>query len=217
FITIFVAAFPLAPLFALLNNWFEIRLDAHKLVCHTRRPAPDRANNIGVWFPILTFIAHIAVISNVSISHSIHIRLHTQNAIPLRNGSNRQDYDQSLTGYVNYTLATAPAHTMNNTCRYRDWRDGSGAHTPFYWKLQFVRFAFIVVFEHLVFSVCRLIDLLVPDIPVEVEHKIKRERYLARQALTDLTVTTDGVADEDPDVVDGNDDELLNVIDHDHT
>ncbi|CAF4261240.1 unnamed protein product [Didymodactylos carnosus] len=36
FITIFVAAFPLAPLFALLNNWIEIRLDAHKLVCETR-------------------------------------------------------------------------------------------------------------------------------------------------------------------------------------
>lgn len=36
FITIFVAAFPIAPLFALLNNWIEIRLDAHKLVCATR-------------------------------------------------------------------------------------------------------------------------------------------------------------------------------------
>nr|XP_023491448.1 rho guanine nucleotide exchange factor 19 isoform X3 [Equus caballus] len=33
FITIFVAAFPLVPLFALLNNWLEIQLDAHKLVC----------------------------------------------------------------------------------------------------------------------------------------------------------------------------------------
>ena len=37
FITIFVAAFPLAPLFALLNNWVEIRLDAQKFVCETRR------------------------------------------------------------------------------------------------------------------------------------------------------------------------------------
>lgn len=36
FITIFVAAFPIAPLFALLNNWVEIRLDAYKLVCQTR-------------------------------------------------------------------------------------------------------------------------------------------------------------------------------------
>ena len=36
FITIFVAPFPLAPLFALLNNWVEIRLDAQKFVCETR-------------------------------------------------------------------------------------------------------------------------------------------------------------------------------------
>ncbi|CAF4649605.1 unnamed protein product, partial [Rotaria socialis] len=35
FITIFVAAFPIAPFFALLNNWIEIRLDASKLVCAT--------------------------------------------------------------------------------------------------------------------------------------------------------------------------------------
>lgn len=32
FITIFVAACPLAPLFALLNNWVETGLDAHKFV-----------------------------------------------------------------------------------------------------------------------------------------------------------------------------------------
>ena len=33
FITLFVAAFPLAPLFALINNIFEIRLDARKVTC----------------------------------------------------------------------------------------------------------------------------------------------------------------------------------------
>ena len=32
FITLFVAAFPLAPLFALINNIIEIRLDAYKMV-----------------------------------------------------------------------------------------------------------------------------------------------------------------------------------------
>jgi anoctamin-7 len=43
FITIFVAAFPLAPLFALLNNWVEIRLDASKFVTETRRPVAEKA------------------------------------------------------------------------------------------------------------------------------------------------------------------------------
>lgn len=65
FITIFVAAFPLAPLFALLNNWVEIRLDAQKFLCQTRRVVAERAENIGIWFKILNMLAHLAVISNV--------------------------------------------------------------------------------------------------------------------------------------------------------
>lgn len=66
FITIFVAACPLAPLFALLNNWVEIRLDAHKFVCEYRRPVAERAQGMGIWFPILEVITHLAVVSNVS-------------------------------------------------------------------------------------------------------------------------------------------------------
>lgn len=67
FITIFVAAFPLAPLFALLNNWVEIRLDAHKFVCEYRRPVAERAQNIGVWFNILQILSKLSVIGNVSL------------------------------------------------------------------------------------------------------------------------------------------------------
>lgn len=65
FITIFVAAFPLAPLFALLNNFVELRLDAQKLICETRRVIAHRAQNIGIWFPILEFLTQLAIISNV--------------------------------------------------------------------------------------------------------------------------------------------------------
>ena len=67
FITIFVAAFPLAPFFALLNNWVEIRLDAQKFVCETRRAVAERAENIGIWFKILDMLAQFAVITNVSV------------------------------------------------------------------------------------------------------------------------------------------------------
>lgn len=88
-----------------------------------------------------------------------------------------------LANYVNFTLAVSPV--KNETCRYRDYRDANGNRTMFYWKLMFVRFAFVVIFEHLVFTICRLIDLFVPDIPKSVECKIKRESYLAKQALTD--------------------------------
>jgi hypothetical protein len=46
-VTLFVASFPLAPLFALLNNIIEIRLDAKKFVMGLRRPIAVRAKDIG--------------------------------------------------------------------------------------------------------------------------------------------------------------------------
>lgn len=47
FVSLFVASFPLAPLFALLNNVIEIRLDAKKFVTELRRPVAARAKDIG--------------------------------------------------------------------------------------------------------------------------------------------------------------------------
>ncbi|KFQ44677.1 Anoctamin-9, partial [Nestor notabilis] len=47
FTTIFVAAFPLAPLLAFFNNLFEIHLDAIKMMRLHRRIVPRKANDIG--------------------------------------------------------------------------------------------------------------------------------------------------------------------------
>ena len=66
FITIFVAAFPLAPLAALLNNWVEIRLDAYKYVVFVRRQVAERAQDIGAWYGILDVVSKLAVVTNVS-------------------------------------------------------------------------------------------------------------------------------------------------------
>ncbi|MEQ2275155.1 Anoctamin-1, partial [Xenotaenia resolanae] len=64
FVTLFVASFPLAPLFALLNNIIEIRLDAKKFVTELRRPVAARAKDIGIWYDILRGVAKVAVIIN---------------------------------------------------------------------------------------------------------------------------------------------------------
>ena len=44
------------------------------------------------------------------------------------------------------------------------------------------------VFQHVVFFVGRMIDWAVPDVPETLRIKIKRENYLAKQALTDNIV-----------------------------
>lgn len=61
-----MAAFPLAPLFALLNNIGEIRLDAYKMVTQARRPLAERVEDIGAWYGILQGITYAAVVSNVT-------------------------------------------------------------------------------------------------------------------------------------------------------
>lgn len=65
FVTIFVSAFPLAPLFALINNIFELRLDAKKLLVHHRRPVAVRVKDIGVWLQIMEALGRISVVTNV--------------------------------------------------------------------------------------------------------------------------------------------------------
>jgi len=67
FVTLFVAAFPLAPFFALLNNIVEVRLDATKMVTQWKRPMAERAQDIGTWFFILKVLSKMAVLVNVSI------------------------------------------------------------------------------------------------------------------------------------------------------
>ena len=47
FITLFVVAFPLAPLFALINNAFEIRTDSYKIVTKLQRPPAIPGEDIG--------------------------------------------------------------------------------------------------------------------------------------------------------------------------
>ncbi|XP_071021526.1 anoctamin-7 isoform X3 [Oncorhynchus clarkii lewisi] len=178
FITIFVAAFPLAPLFALLNNWAEVRLDAHKFVCEYRRPVAERAQNIGVWFNILEALSHLSVIVNaflIAFTSDFLPRLLYQ-----------YKFDNDLNGYVNFTLAYAPpSYTSHPMCRYKAYRDNNGNYTLIYWELLAVRLGFIIAFEHVVFIVLRAIDWMVPDVPESLGLKVKRERYLAKQALAD--------------------------------
>ncbi|XP_063762625.1 anoctamin-7 [Eleginops maclovinus] len=182
FITIFVAAFPLAPLFALINNWVEIRLDAQKFVTEYRRPVVERAQDLGVWLPILQLITHVAVFSNaflIAFTSSFLPRLYY-----------RHTRDSNLSGFINFTLATSPSNysQQHTRCRYLDLRDEEGNYLPEYYHLLAIRLAFVIVFEHVVFFIGRMIDLMVPDVPEDVEIKIKREHYLAKEALAENQV-----------------------------
>ncbi|KAG7162622.1 Anoctamin-5-like 2 [Homarus americanus] len=95
FVTIFVSSFPLAPFFAFLNNVFEMRLDAKKLLTHFRRPIPQRVKDIGIWFKILDSIGKFAAF----------IIAFTSNFIPELVYRHVVSDNNSLEGFLNHSLA----------------------------------------------------------------------------------------------------------------
>ena len=62
--SLFVTAFPLAPLLAAANNYVEIRVDGFKLMRASRRPIPKGAEDIGTWAHIVEIMGTAAVITN---------------------------------------------------------------------------------------------------------------------------------------------------------
>ena len=67
YVILFVSAFPLAPVFALLNNTLELHIDAFKLTCVFRRPWPFAAASIGQWSMFMDLLSSVSVITNLMI------------------------------------------------------------------------------------------------------------------------------------------------------
>ena len=59
--TLFSAAYPLAPLLAMVNNYVELRVDAWKLCQQTRRAEAVSAETIGTWQLIVEVMSTLAV------------------------------------------------------------------------------------------------------------------------------------------------------------
>lgn len=60
----FAPAFPLAALFSLVNNLFEIRSDAFKMCLLFQRPFGQRVANIGTWQNILEVFSTLGIMVN---------------------------------------------------------------------------------------------------------------------------------------------------------
>uniref|UniRef100_A0A158REV8 Anoctamin n=1 Tax=Hydatigena taeniaeformis TaxID=6205 RepID=A0A158REV8_HYDTA len=204
FITMFVPAFPIAPLFALLNNMFELRTDAKKFLRLLRRPVVKRENGIGIWFGILTAISALAIRTNACLIAFTSEYL-TRMTYMFYYSPNR-----SLEGYLNFTLSymnvsrfeLTPKDEMvvkNSTyCRYRDFREPPTApdpytYTPVYWHVLAVKFAFVFIFENVALALTALISRCIPDMP---QNLVIISRHEAR-VVNELVLQTELKEDKD--------------------
>uniref|UniRef100_A0A667X6J4 Anoctamin n=1 Tax=Myripristis murdjan TaxID=586833 RepID=A0A667X6J4_9TELE len=213
FVTLFVASFPLAPVLALVNNLFEIRVDAWKITTQFRRIVPEKAQDIGAWQPILQGVAILAVATNAMIiaftSDMIPRLVYYWSFSVYPYG----DYSENtMEGYINSTLSIFNIEDFSNTskpektpywfnnittCRYRDFRYPPGhpkeyEYSIYYWHVIAAKLAFIIVVEHIVYLTKFILSYIIPDVPDAVKEQIKREKYLTQVILheTNLKLVT---------------------------
>ncbi|XP_029354099.1 anoctamin-1a isoform X2 [Echeneis naucrates] len=191
-VTLFVASFPLAPLFALLNNIIEIRLDAKKFIMELRRPIAARAKDIGIWYNLLRGLSKVAVIVNAFVISF------TSDFIPRLVYQYMYSPDGTMHGFVNHTLSyfnvsdfqpnTDPLQPMHlgykvEICRYKDYREPPWSSTPYelskeFWAILAARLAFVIVFQNVVMLMSDFVDWLIPDIPKDISLQIHKEKIL---------------------------------------
>ncbi|XP_032741387.1 anoctamin-6 isoform X2 [Rattus rattus] len=203
FVTLFVASFPLAPLLALVNNILEIRVDAWKLTTQFRRMVPEKAQDIGAWQPIMQGIAILAVVTNamiIAFTSDMIPRLVYYWSFSIPPYGDHTYY--TMDGYINNTLSVFNITDFKNTdkenpyiglgnytlCRYRDFRNPPGhpqeyKHNIYYWHVIAAKLAFIIVMEHVIYSVKFFISYAIPDVSKITKSKIKREKYLTQKLL----------------------------------
>ena len=201
FISIFVSAFSLAPLFALINNVLEVRLDAKKILVEYRRPAAQTAHGIGVWFDIMETLGKISVLTNALI-----ISL-TSEFIPKLIYTYFYSEDSSLVGYVNFSLSTFALtdmdpksrfnvmdnYTVTNGlsdqyCRYPDYNNGPEEPNKYQPNAKFfhilgARLLFVVIFENLIGCACMALKLLIPDVSSSLKNKIGKEDFITTKLI----------------------------------
>ncbi|XP_064226385.1 anoctamin-9 isoform X2 [Aotus nancymaae] len=191
FTTIFVAAFPLAPLLALFSNLVEIRLDAIKMVRLQRRLVPRKAKDIGTWLQVLETIGVLAVIANGMViaftSEFIPRVVYKYRYSPcLKEANSTVD---CLTGYVNHSLSVFYTKDFQDPdgiegsenvthCRYRDYRHPHHyTLTKKFWFLLAIRLAFVILFEHVALCIKLIAAWFVPDVPQSVKNSVLEIKY----------------------------------------
>ncbi|XP_068579060.1 anoctamin-2 [Cebidichthys violaceus] len=195
FVSLFVASFPLAPAFALLNNVIEIRLDAAKFVTELRRPDAVRCKDIGIWYNILCGISKFSVITNafvISFTSEFVPRMVYQYMYSV-NGTMNGYTEHSLSYFnvSNFSPGSASTTTLItgvSMCRYKDYRDppwDPDAYTfsKQYWSVLAAKLAFVIFFQNLAMFLSMLVAWMIPDVPRSLREQLKKENMMLMEFL----------------------------------
>ena len=195
FIAIFFAAFPLAPLFALVTNVIELRFDAKKFLKRYRRPVSKGVPSIGIWYTILDLVGKLGVISNA------FVIAFTSSFIPKlvyrwENGGSLEGFVNQSLHYFNTSLFLNESLPLMSegvpVCRYQSYSYEKfpfieKEKQDFYWKVLLARLAFVVFFVGFQTVVsCIIIVILewfMPHVPYKTQNRIQEENRIVSDAI----------------------------------
>ncbi|XP_044261983.1 anoctamin-3-like [Tribolium madens] len=188
FVTFFVAAFPLAPLCALINNCLELRLDAYKLVTRHRRPIPKQESGISTWNNILHFITHLSVATNafvLAFTSDFVARI-----------VYKATHNKSLDGYIEWTMslynlddydkpikskALRASNNSSRLCYYKALRyppdhPKEYQQTDYFFYETGMRLLCVIIFEHIIMITNGVLAYFIPSVPENVKEMLHHEK-----------------------------------------
>ncbi|CAH1119328.1 unnamed protein product [Phaedon cochleariae] len=186
YMSLFLVAFPLAPVFSLVNSVLKMRFDAIRLLKRSRRVIPRYMTGIDQWntvFQVITLLGAIA------------------NPLLITFGSNfvprilyRSQNGNSLTGFINSTLSEfavddfPETRSLENvtTClyfgrRYPPSHSRSYELTSDFWILIAVKSIIFICLENVCLLFSLFLNYVVPTIPRKVEIKMEYEQEVLRE------------------------------------
>ncbi|XP_073252531.1 anoctamin-4-like [Porites lutea] len=160
---LFAAAFPLAPLIALLTNAIDMKIDASRLLWIDRRPVAFRAEDIGMWYSILEFLNVAGVVTNSFLVAFTSSYGRSWEGDPTT--SNRTELVFNSTSNATDQVVIITEHLAGPS---RLW--------------------LIIGFEHIVFSIKFLIAYIIPDTPADVKMVLSKEKFHVSRILAQAGV-----------------------------
>jgi hypothetical protein len=192
FCTLFVTSFPVAPAFALINNWIDLRMEAYRLLTQYRRPIAFRAQDIGkkksgnvnapeyrtdaTFFGMFCEPHHL-----LSLCVNMIIGMW-----------------EKIMEFVSFTsVITNAAIIAFSSLWIKQNLFIKYLHATKDEELLAAQLGFILVFEHVVFLFKIILRAAIPNVPLTIKLAVQRSKYMSRVANEGLDTEMDDEYEDD--------------------
>ena len=167
-VTLFASVFPLAALFALLNNVMERQTDGYKLVYEFRRLPPVRTSGIGSWYVAFELLGYVAVITNCALIGLQWCAAST---------ATKDVATADSAWFASSSARAAKAGAWSARAAELNAADDNTLYLTDLAR----RVLLVVLLEHAVLMVKAALAFAIPDVPAEVEEAVREERRKQRE------------------------------------